>query len=560
MRADRARRRVEDHEASMDPARRRALAAHYTPERLARRLVRLALEHRGTDAPLLGGEASAPVVCDPSCGAGSILLAAAEALVESGLSPRRVLEEHLVGFDIDPAALVSAREALLEWGRARGVDPAPRLRLAAADALAVPAVEGVFDVVVGNPPFSSPLSAKVQRPEGAPVGAYVDLAAVHLLAAVRATPPGGIVCMLQPQSVLAARDSATLRRELDDLATLDALWGSDEEFFDGASVRVCAPLLRRREEPPPGTAAARQRVVAAPGAAARGRVGAMWRNEPPRALDDPGPEAWASLLATMSGVPLVQDRGGVARVCEVARCTAGFRDEFYALAPLAREAEQVLRGLVVPSEGDREVPLVSSGMIDPGVLRWGTGAWRMAGVRWRSPVVPAEELARRSPRVAEWVERRRVPKVLVASQTKVIEAAVDRGGGFVPLTPVVSVEPRHGLAPEVLAAVLSAPSNSALLWSRSAGTGRSSGSLRVGAAKLSELVFAMLERPEDPGFENRACDLWGRLEELAAGRAALRQWEELGSSLDELVGFPGDPAVVSWWVQRLPTRVCSRDI
>ena len=51
-----------------------------------------------------------------------------------------------------------------------------------------------------------------------------------------------------------------------------------------------------------------------------------------------------------------------------------------------------------------------------------------------------------------------VPKVLVASQTKVIEAVVDEAGRAVPGTPVVSVEPTD---PEVdvwhLAALLTSP-------------------------------------------------------------------------------------------------------
>ena len=46
-----------------------------------------------------------------------------------------------------------------------------------------------------------------------------------------------------------------------------------------------------------------------------------------------------------------------------------------------------------------------------------------------------------APAVARWARKRQVPKVLVATQTRVLEAVADLDGQMVPVTPTVSVEP-----------------------------------------------------------------------------------------------------------------------
>ena len=54
---------------------------------------------------------------------------------------------------------------------------------------------------------------------------------------------------------------------------------------------------------------------------------------------------------------------------------------------------------------------------------------------------PAVDPSKVEPAIAGWIAERLVPKVLVASQTKVIEAIVDADGVMIPCTPVVTVEP-----------------------------------------------------------------------------------------------------------------------
>ena len=113
-----------------------------------------------------------------------------------------------------------------------------------------------FDVVVGNPPFLGQLrrrtahdaarQAQLQERHGALVRPYTDPAWLFLAAAVDAVAPGGRVALVQPQSLLAARDAEPVRAHLDAVADLDDVWVDAGGAF-AASVDVCAPVLRRRD-------------------------------------------------------------------------------------------------------------------------------------------------------------------------------------------------------------------------------------------------------------------------------------------------------------------------
>ena len=139
--------------------------------------------------------------------------------------------------------------------------------------------------------------------------------------------------MVQPQSLLGARDAAPVRDALVSRASLVGMWLTDEQPF-GASVQVCVPVLRHRVHPTAGGGPA-ERV---PGTT----VAVWWRDDPPRRLAlTAGAVAgsWSPLLAVAQGVPPpAPPVPGARRVGELARCTAGFRDEFYALAEVAVEA------------------------------------------------------------------------------------------------------------------------------------------------------------------------------------------------------------------------------
>jgi hypothetical protein len=477
---------IRDYEAGLDTSSRRAGGVHYTPPGLANLIAELAIDAATSSLGHLPRS-----ICDPTCGAGALLVACADALVARGADPAAVLGR-LHGGDRDGAAVQVAHDALQRWAEAHGVgDTAHRAppRLHVGDTSTMGAQEwpgrpsGGFEAVVGNPPFLSQLSRStargvaereaVQRRYGS-VGAYADTAALFLLGSISLVGDGGVVAMVQPQSFLAARDTAAVREALLAQAQLRTLWASDELLFD-AAVHVCVPVLERR-----------------PHGADRTPVEVRWRGgggdddddgdaAPPRRAPAPaGDGSWGVLLAGHLGLPAVAPHGG-RRLGELATATAGFRDEFYALCAAAHEA-----GSAAETDAPR---LVTVGMIAPGRCTWGEQTRRLAGRSVLAPVLDVATLERDAPKVARWAAARRVPKVLVATQTRIVEAAADPEGRVVPVTPTISVEARPDCEVDVwwLTAALLAPPVSATALAVHLGAGRSPGALRWSARQVLEV-------------------------------------------------------------------------
>lgn len=456
-------------EAATDGERRRAQGLHVTPRWLAERLVDLALP---AGAP--GPDAGRPTVCDPSCGGGAFLVAAARRLHRLGVERHEVVRHQLWGADIDPLGVAAAEAALWLWSGERP----PAGRLVVADPLLQagdvwPDAPGGFGAVVGNPPFQSQLGRATARTAadqrclrerfGGAVRAYTDTAWLFLLAGCDLVRPGGRVVMVQPQSVVAARDAQSVRLAIDERATLRDLWVDEGRVFS-AAVRVCAPVLERRP------------VVAAPTPGASG-------GDTPLPGRGPGPQAgdrWGWLWARALDLPFVELDSGPA-LGERATVVAGFRDQYYGLVDVVRER--------APSGADDGgAPLVTSGALDWAACAWGDRPVRFAKRRWRAPVVDLGRLATDAPPVAQrWVERTRAPKLVVATQTRVVEAAVDVGGTWVPSVPTLAVVPTDGDDLWRLAAAVLSPAATAWLVRRAAGTGLDRGALKVAGPDLAAL-------------------------------------------------------------------------
>jgi hypothetical protein len=420
----------------LTPARRRELGAVYTPVDVAERLVRLALD----------GLAGSPVVCDPSCGDGVFLLAAGRALGDRGIDRATVARSLLWGCDIDADAVDRARRAVIDWS---GVDPGEHL--AVDDGLTIGARMGRrFDAVVGNPPFLNQLERATVRRSALPdalagvARPYTDTAWLFLVAACDLVRDGGRVVLVQPQSLLAARDAAPVRALIGE--RLEGLWWCDDGVFD-ASVHVCAPVL--------GTG--------------RGRV-RRWTGRdarPVSAAARPSGSTWGSLVA--ADVPCVDLSADHGTLADVAIATAGFRDEFYGLAPHIRDEP----------EGDRPL-LVTSGLIDVGGISWGQRLTRFNGARYLHPRVDVDAL---DGRLGRWVRDRLHQKVVLATQTKVLEAAVDVHGTWVPSTPVIAIQPRRPDDLWRIAAVLVAPAVSAWAARAYAGAGLAPKAIKLSATQ-----------------------------------------------------------------------------
>jgi hypothetical protein len=329
------------------------------------------------------------------------------------------------------------------------------------------------------------------------------------------------------------------------------MWGSDQQLFDDAAVQVCAPVVRVRgsaRSSSPSFAAHSvpdgrdRRAVPGGQVAGGGAVEVRWWSGTDLRYQAPRPavgSSWGPLLAAAMGVPFHEIDARSRPVAEIATATSGFRDEYYALRDAASESDDPL-----------DPPLVTVGMIDPFELRWGTARHRLGGESVSRPRVDLEALGAAAPGVARWVGLRRRPKVLVATQTKVVEAVVDPAGDWIPMTPVISVEPIDAADVWHLAAALSAPPVSAVVASEHLGSGRAAGSLRWSARGV-----AAARLPVDRAAWDRGADIVRHLS-VEGGPVGARDaaFEELARVMTVAHGLAEDHAVVSWWSDRRPRR------
>jgi hypothetical protein len=491
-------------EAMLSDAQRSGEGAHHTSPEVAAAVVAVA----GDVRPWRAGD----VVLDPAVGGGAFLLAVADAL--PGTPGERV--GLLRGCDIDPLAVATARAALQLWsgGEALGPDA-----IRVADGLLETWHEPI-DAVIGNPPFLSQLRDGTARDDSRraslrdrwpSVGGYVDDALLFLLAAADTVQTDGVVAMIQPASVLGARDGGAVRARLEEIAPPAAVWLDGGQRF-AASVDTVALVLT------PGREAA---VVSR-------SVGV-----PPAPLPDALPEAgsWTPLLLTSAPV---LDRAALAtagEVGDIAAVTAGFRDQYYGLRDAVHED---------PSAALR---LMTSGLIDPLSDRWGRVDCRFDRRAWRHPGVDLDQV---DPSIQGWIEARLVPKLLLASQTKTIEAVVDTTGTMVPCTPVVSVEPNAaGAGLAHLAVVLTSPITTALLLRQAAGTALSSDAMRVTARSIASLPL--------PGNQ-AAWDAAAALVERRLASPDSVSVIEIGRASMAAYGVAERSDLHNWWQSRLPAR------
>lgn len=519
---------------------RHAHGLHVTPRWLADHLVALVLPQ--VPPPRLGDPS--PAVCDPACGGGAFLLAAARQLNRRGVDRRHVVRHLLWGADVDPVGLAAAEVALAAWAG----EPPPSGRLVVADPLLherspwPAAPPAGFDVVAGNPPFQSQLGRTTARPEadrrrlrsrfGAAVRPYTDTAWLFLLVGCELVRPGGQVVLVEPQSLVAARDAEAVRDAVDRQAHLRELWVDDRRVFS-AAVRVCAPVLERDATPSGRAPAEPTEVVDLTEVAERRPTGGA-------PAEGTGVEdRWRGLWADAHGLPAVR-LGRRQALGERATIIAGFRDQYYGLVDAVRE-------LAPDDTADTAARLVTSGTLDWAGCAWGARPTRFAKRRWQAPVVDLGRVGSAPPVAQRWVARTRVPKLVVATQTRVIEAAVDPDGTWVPSVPTLAVVPAdHDELWHLAAAVLS-PTATAWLARRAAGTGLDRGALKVAAPDLTALPLPA------------ASAAWDAAALALAAFVADPAAEALDAYLvAAATAYGTPPSVTDWWRTRSRTAVHDR--
>lgn len=546
---------------------RQVRGVYYTPPRIVEHLLDLALEPviaaRLSHAPPDPASRAAAIlgirVLDPACGSGRFLVAAANRLAHhlarERAAPRAPGDTDLararrdaaascvMGVDIDPVAVRLATLALglpagapsLRVGNAlAGVTPATHAGITSRDdadrwcAALVPKGQPLpalfhwpiefprvfdapgagFDVVIGNPPFlnqlergtasSRALAAIVRATTSGAVRRYADLAAAFLLVSTSLVRAGGRVALVQPQSLLASGDAAAVREALARAAALDALWIAGGRVFPGASVYVCAPVL----------------VVGGEQGALRRSTGTECRALGSIAIS-PGELAsrptWAHLFPELSGVPPVSRSPRARTLADIAVATADFRDQYYGLLGHIVEDSDLS-----PAQraGSASFPaLVTSGLIDLAHLRWGASPTRVHKHLWRAPRLNRAAVMH-DPDLAAWMRARLVPKILLATQTRVLELVVDEPGTLLPSVPVVTVRLREPppdgqpdgdadpLAIWRLAAAVASPVASAVALRDYAGAALDARAIKLSARQL--LTLPAPRRGSCPAWDDAA--------------------------------------------------------
>lgn len=545
--------------AGAEPAQRSRQGSWYTPPALCALLVGQALavwgrpdklfDQHAADPGAASDQSEAAWVLDPACGDGRFLWVALDAQIARGVAARDALGR-LCGIDRDPGAVWLCRAGLWQrWQAEGGVDPAqvraqviwgsalpgqPDDGSQAVQPLAALAKLGALrgaDLVVGNPPYLSQLRGAAVRDRaaasalaeatGGEVVVYTDTAAAFWALGSRWLAPGGVLCLLLPRSVLAARDAASVRRGLASRLTLHWAWRDARAMFD-AAVRTAALILADR---PRATAiAVCSGLPPAPVAALPAVLASQ-------------PERWSAVLLDAAdhavAVPAELQHGDHPTITQLAVVTADFRDEYYGLAPALAEAP-----------ADAHWPVVTSGLVDPLGHAWGLRPCRLHGQLWSRPQLLPERL---DPAMQRWWSLRARPKVLVATQTAVLEATADPAGTLVPVTPLLSVLPHDPADVWRLAVALTAPIVSRLALERHAGAGLSAGALKLSAKQLAALPLPVDQTRWDAAVQ---LALTLRPDQPALDQPVLAQLLlQLGLAYGQTE--PDARATAAWWWARL---------
>lgn len=412
---------------------------------------------------------------DPATGGGVFLRAA---LRKAPAHERAALATGgLFALDTDELSVHVAQAVVaLEAGVGRAVQA--NIRVGNALVEAAPTVTRAAT----NPPFLTRLKQltaidpELARRLGAK--AYTDVSTIIAQRMLEAAEHVGVIL---PMSMVAARDAAPLRDAFDRRG-VGAVWTLPEGSFEG----VGAPTI----------------------AVITGSAGERWRGRVPLSVGTFPPGApWPTRLADLDLPALHADTSG--RLADVATATADFRDEFYALQGKVREGGGGLR-------------VHTSGLIDLGCSLWGSRSAKIHGEKFLHPSVsPADLHPRQRAQLA--------PKILVATQTRVLEAFLDPDGSTLAMTPVLVVRPRTWPLERILAVILSPV---ATLWAlrNFRGAGLSTDAVKLGAKQLLELPLP-------------AGDLDGIEALVRAG-----DWEAVARATTRAYG--ADAGLVDWWRDR----------
>jgi hypothetical protein len=250
-----------------------------------------------------------------------------------------------------------------------------------------------------------------------------------------------------------------------------------------------------------------------------------------------GERTWAPLAADLLGTPSVEIADGPT-IGSIATATAGFRDQFYGVAPFVDAAEGQPR---------RAIRLVTSGAVDLVNDLWSRRETRFAGRVIQSPVVDVDRMRVDAAELWSWATRVLVPKVVVATQTRVVELVVDETGEMWPSVPTIAVvAPREQLWQ--VAAALASPAVSAIGLARHAGAALASDAIKLSASQVLEMPLPV----HGDAWRDGAAHLQAASAAAAMGEGT-RWWSELDAFASAMTrAYDTSEDVREWWLARVP--------
>jgi len=439
-------------------------------------------------------------VVDPACGTGVFLTSI---LSRAAVERREEMLERLYGFDIDRDALGLARALLFALSGSREPRVVKGLceRITERDITLslLPEWESRWCLVVGNPPFVSPLRRTTVVPAFHSVDPYhglgvptTDLSSVFVYRAAQMCQSGGSVALVLPRSFPASKGAERVRGALD-------AGGKTVEIVPvgGGAFKVGAhPVVLHYRRGDGSLDGSRERTV-----------------------------NWGFWLASAPKIPTIPSEV----LGRVASFRAGHRDEYY----------EIVSAVCEYGTGTDFVKVITVGMVGLNSSRWGKGVVRIARRHFSAPVVSPTMLK------ARFHVEQLGAKVLIPPQKRVLMPLVDEMGNSVGLTPMIAAIPRgdSDIEPSQLASAIASPVSSALIETSCAGLGLSPHVLRFRAADLASLPL-----PIDYGAWERGTALYGALDGTDSN--AVR---EFGEVMGGAYGLSDQCAqeVVDWWLGRI---------
>ena len=566
---------------------RKASGSYYTPTALVESILDWTLDPAINEA-LSGDDPESALldlkILDPACGSGHFLTAAADrvgfalatlrsaqtnpAAGEIERARRDVVQNSIYGVDIDPIAVELCKFALSPGSDDQRIrcgnsllgltpkllaqsDQQPTHPIDSSafhwhlefpdvfgDGRANPATGwlGGFDVVIGNPPFlnqletttaqSKELATFLKRRYPGVAKGYADTAVIFAeLSSQVVRADGGRFGLVQPASILASADTKGARQALTNRGTLETLWAAREGVFD-ASVRTCAIVFRNGEEP--STTELRR------------FTGLDFRALVPLRTNTheiAGMETWAPLISDGFGIPRV-DLDESQTMSAVLSATADFRDQYYGLVGFVEDAN----GRV--PDGVNTAALITTGLIDPVELHWGNRSTKFNKTDYTAPLVDLNRLRSESD-LGDWAANRLVPKLLLATQTRVIEVVVDEAGVLLPSVPVITVT-THGISLWHAAAALMSPPITAWAAARYMGA-----ALNIDALKLSASQVLSLPLPARSVTWDAAAAMVRDASRASSPQKRTHTLQVACSLMCDAYGVTDADQLKAWWRNRL---------